>query len=154
MLVEFAGRDNDIVGWAASATLPEQPCDPWLVSSSVADLQEISHSPLFSFASHTWSHPNLAMLRDDELGIELSRPLAWLRETLGSVLPWVAYPYGLSSPQVAQSASNAGFAGGLLVSGGLWSRRPPDVFALPRCSVPAGLSLDGFRLRLAGMFPR
>ena len=70
------------------------------------------------------------------------------------VLPVISYPYGLSSPRVERAAAAAGYTHGLRVTGG-WM--PPATgsatpYAVPRLNVPAGLTPEGFRLRLAGWF--
>jgi peptidoglycan/xylan/chitin deacetylase (PgdA/CDA1 family) len=101
--------------------------------------------------AHTWSHPNLARLAPEDLKRELEQPLEWLRhhKVRSSML---AYPYGITCPEVEQAAKAAGYAAAFRVEGG-WMRRTPDSqWSLPRFNVPAGLSPAGFRLRLAGYF--
>ncbi len=106
-----------------------------------------------TLASHTWSHPNLAALAEDELDAELARPLAWLRERFRVAIPWLSYPYGLSSPAVERAAERAGYRGAFRVEGG-WTAGAAGPFALPRINVPAGVSLHGFELRTAGFLDR
>jgi peptidoglycan/xylan/chitin deacetylase (PgdA/CDA1 family) len=151
---ELRGQDDAIREWAKREGFPlnDPPSD--CRAASMAELEAAAALPGISLGSHTWSHPNLARLAEAELDGELVRPLGWLRERFGTVLPWVAYPYGRWSAVVAGAAERAGYAGGLRVDGG-WRRLgegPP--FAVPRLNVPAGISADGFRLRLAGLFCR
>lgn len=99
--------------------------------------------------SHTWTHSNLAMLPSDAVERELLASRDWLRARFPSAfVPWLSYPYGLSSPAVQSHAARAGYTGALLVDGG-WctasSLTKPH--ALPRLNIPAGLSFAGFRLR-------
>ncbi|HLL48347.1 MAG TPA: polysaccharide deacetylase family protein [Longimicrobiaceae bacterium] len=106
-------------------------------------------------AAHTWSHPNLAALGPEELEEEMVRPLRWLRERFTGVLPWLTYPYGLTSPAVEEAARRAGYEGAFRVEGGWMPRggagaRP---HALPRANVPAGASLEHFEMRTSGLLP-
>lgn len=101
--------------------------------------------------SHSWSHANVAALDGEALGTEMARPLAWLREHVATTIPWLAYPYGRSSPAAERAAAAAGYAGSLLISGG-WTTCPPrSPHAVPRLDVPGEVSLDGFALRIAGL---
>lgn len=115
-----------------------------------AELRRAARYPGITFGAHTWSHPNLTRIGGAELFAELGRPLAWLRERFTNTAPWIAYPYGLSTAPVETAARAAGYEAGLLVTGG-WLRGTPSRFAWPRYNVPAGLSLAGFDLRLAGL---
>jgi peptidoglycan/xylan/chitin deacetylase (PgdA/CDA1 family) len=111
--------------------------------------------PGITLGSHTWSHRNLTTLSIPDIELEFSRALAWLTERFGAGPHTVSYPYGLHSPQVVLGAARAGHAAAFRVDGGPLradARRSP--FALPRVNIPAGLSLDGFRLRLTGFGPR
>jgi peptidoglycan/xylan/chitin deacetylase (PgdA/CDA1 family) len=104
-----------------------------------------------SLGSHTWSHPNLARSAESELADEMRPPLEWLRARYERTIPWLAYPYGLTNPQAAAAARAAGYEAAVLVSGG-WAMPPiRDPFAVPRVNIPAGLSADGFALRLSGV---
>lgn len=103
--------------------------------------------------SHSWSHRNLAALDRTELQSELVRPRQWLADECGRLPSLIAYPYGLHTPDVDRAASTAGYEAAFRVVGG-WMAPPtsgPRAFALPRFNVPANLSLDGFRIRLAGI---
>ncbi|MEP6573675.1 MAG: polysaccharide deacetylase family protein, partial [Gemmatimonadota bacterium] len=104
-----------------------------------------------TLASHTWSHPNLSALDPDQLRIELTRPRVWLAERFARVLDWISYPYGLANETVEHATANAGYVAGLRVSGGWMARGFRRSYALPRMNVPAGVSLDGFALRLSGL---
>jgi hypothetical protein len=63
----------------------------------------------------------------------------------------LAYPYGISSPEVERAAKAVGYMAAFRVHGG-WMKRADTRWSLPRFNVPAGLSRAGFRLRLAGHF--
>jgi hypothetical protein len=85
------------------------------------------------------------------------RSLVWLRERFSNVIPWLAFPYGLTSVPVADAARSAGYDGALRVDGG-WlpppSRAQIDPYDMPRHNIPAGLSLRGFELRTSGLLDR
>ncbi len=153
-LDELSGKDARIRDWGRSAGLQISEPPPDSRGASEAELRRAAESPGITLGSHTWSHPNLARLEQAELAAELTRPLGWLRERFEEVLPWLSYPYGSWSPAVAAAAKDAGYRAALRVEGG-WIRAGRDGdFALPRLNVPAGISADGFALRLAGMFCR
>lgn len=109
--------------------------------------------PGIAVGSHTWSHSNLAVLSATSVGNELRESLDWLRSRFDQFVPWLSYPYGRYSTTVENAAAVSGFVGAFRVDGGWFksdtTQRPQ---AIPRYNVPAGLSLDGFRLRLGGWF--
>jgi len=113
---------------------------------------EAAQQPGIAIGSHTWTHPNLAAISTEGLHAELARSLEWMRARLPTHLPFVTYPYGLACPEVEEAARAAGYRAGFLAGGGwLPADLAPHRFHLPRYNVPAGLSLDGFRLRLSGL---
>lgn len=148
----LAGRAADILRWAAASgiairdasTLPRIATETQLLAA--ASRHEVG------WAAHSWSHPNLAALSSLELEREMSETRAWLEARFARAHPWFAYPYGAFSPPVERAAAAASYLGAFRVDGGylpeLARRRP---HALERYNVPAGLSLDGFALRLAGI---
>jgi len=105
-----------------------------------------------TLGGHGWSHRNMAALERAQLEVELERPLHWLRERFEAVVPWLAYPYGLSSPAAEAAAERHGYEGALRVTGGWRSVRDGRRWSLPRLNVPAGMTADGLSLRLAGLF--
>lgn len=123
----------------------------WAHIAGEAEVMAAARQPGITLGAHTWSHCNLAAVPADRLATELERPLAWLRGQAASVVPWLAYPYGLSSAAVPVAARRAGYVAALLVEGGWLPGRRGDAFALPRQNIPSGLSLAGFRLRMAGV---
>jgi peptidoglycan/xylan/chitin deacetylase (PgdA/CDA1 family) len=145
LLTKQAGHSESILGSADTPDgLPE-----------IADESQVMHSATLAgiaIGSHTWMHPNLSVISPDELHAELARSLDWLRARFPGRAPFVSYPYGLTSPAVEAAARAAGYAAGLLAGGGwLPTTISDDQFRLPRYNVPAGLSLNGFRLRLSGL---
>ncbi|HSM37284.1 MAG TPA: polysaccharide deacetylase family protein [Longimicrobiales bacterium] len=124
-------------------------------SASAGGVRAFAELPGMALGAHGWLHLNFAAAPPDALANELAAPRGWLAEARprGRAGPFpLAYPYGLSTAAVARAAAEAGYAHGLLVSGG-WLPRAPVAgsFSLPRLNVPAGISSAGFRLRLAGL---
>jgi peptidoglycan/xylan/chitin deacetylase (PgdA/CDA1 family) len=137
--------DNGRHGPPAGVTLPAH-----YACATEAQVLEAARAGI-GLGAHTWSHPNLSRLTPEDLEGELKRPLEWLRQRkVGSAM--LAYPYGLTGPEVERAAKDAGYTAAFRVQGGWMSRTPDSRWSMPRFNVPAGLSPAGFRLRLAGYF--
>ena len=148
---DLRGDREDVFAWfAARGGTPRNSAARHRIANET-ELATASRQPGITFGSHTWSHRNLSALSADELDAELAPSLAWLRSRFANTIPWLSYPYGLSSPAVEQMAERAKYRGAFRVSGGWMSRIPTHPHALPRLGIPAGLSPNGFRLRLAGI---
>jgi peptidoglycan/xylan/chitin deacetylase (PgdA/CDA1 family) len=145
------GDRDDVLAWFATRGGGSRDSTPCARIADEADLATASRQAGITFGSHTWSHRNLSALSADELDAELAPSLAWLRSRFTNTIPWLSYPYGLSSPEVEQMAGRAKYIGAFRVSGGWMRRNPTHLHALPRLGIPAGLSPNGFRLRLAGI---
>jgi peptidoglycan/xylan/chitin deacetylase (PgdA/CDA1 family) len=151
-LVALAGDDARVRAWAGDRTrAPRQ--GPHQVTAYASELSSAASTGLVTFAAHTENHRNLAELDPEEVRLELEASRAWLQERGLPTIPWIAYPYGLSTPQVRHMARTLGFEAGVAVSGG-WIPRPlPSPMNLPRVNVPAGVTTRGFLLRLLGAIP-
>lgn len=147
------GREEAVRTWAVQRGYAARDVPAHARSASETQLREAATARGITLGSHSWSHPNLARLETVALAEELSRPLGWLRERFNNTTDVLAYPYGLTSAAVSRAAAAAGYGAGLLVADGWWTGRG-DRYAVPRLNVPAGLSLDGFALRTAGLFCR
>jgi peptidoglycan/xylan/chitin deacetylase (PgdA/CDA1 family) len=151
VLEKLNGSDSRAREWAAMKghrlqSLPQE----WRIASE--HTIERAASEGMRLGSHTWSHPALPTLTPVELRDELTRSLAWLRARHGeAVLPWLCYPYGLSSPEVEVAAAEAGYEGAVLASGGSYRGTAKGRFDVPRLTVPAGVSRRGFAIRLYGV---
>ena len=152
-LGELQGNDAAIRVWANERGHEARRAPAHQTGATEVQLQKAVETPGITLAAHSWSHSNLMRLAAHELPNEIVRPLNWLRERFAQVLPWLSYPYGRSSRLVEQAAAAAGYLGGLLIEGGFvrgplpMSRR----FSIPRVNIPAGVSLDGFELRVSGL---
>lgn len=146
------GEDARVRAWAREQGRPVREVPAHQRGATEAELQAATRAAGgITLASHTWGHPNLARLDRDELEGELVRPLAWLRERFGAVIPWLTYPYGMHSPEVERAVADAGYAGALRVEGGIHRGPAHHDFRLPRVNVPSGISIRGFELRTSGL---
>jgi peptidoglycan/xylan/chitin deacetylase (PgdA/CDA1 family) len=146
------GQHDRIMDWAADRGRPTDPMPSHARPGDHAALLRVARNPAITFGAHTWTHPNLAALAPTEVFEELSRSQDWLEDELANYTNWIAYPYGLTNARVTAMAA-ARFDGALLISGGLAQTRGHrgPTHALPRVNIPRPLTLDGFRLRLAGL---
>jgi peptidoglycan/xylan/chitin deacetylase (PgdA/CDA1 family) len=151
-LERLAGQDRDVRAWAAAQGLGCITPPAHARVASEAELLAAARHPGITIGSHSWSHPNLAALTRDQVVAELRRSLTWLEERFAGVLRWLAYPYGLATPAVHETARTAGYEGALMVSGGWLGRHPAATpYALPRLNIPAGVSDAGFVMRTSGL---
>lgn len=149
----LSGRDDEVRRWASARGFPLRCVPDHQTGATEAQLGSADAVEGITLASHTWSHPNLTRVENEDLEGELARPLVWLRERFQDVIPWLSYPYGLACERVETAAAKAGYEGALLVTGGWLPRKGKHVnaFALPRQNIPVGLSLKGFELRISGL---
>jgi peptidoglycan/xylan/chitin deacetylase (PgdA/CDA1 family) len=145
------GEDARVRAWAREQGRPVQEVPAHQRGATEEELVAATRAGGIALASHTWSHPNLARLGLDELEGELVRPLVWLRERFGAVIPWLTYPYGMHSPEVERAVADAGYAGALRVEGGIHRGPAHRDYRLPRVNVPSGISIRGFELRTSGL---
>lgn len=121
-------------------------------SATEAELHAAVRRYDISIGSHTWSHANLTALDEQAVSQELRRSHGWLAERFASVVPWLAYPYGIFSEAVERQARES-CEGALSLAGRIVpaSVGPEDRHRVPRINIPAGMSLDGFELRISGV---
>ena len=150
VLRELGGRGKEILhGDGGPASAPLTRCHrPGTTADVVAALDR---HPGLTLGAHSWSHPNLAAVSDAELERELQLPLEWLARTTDRWLPVIAYPYGLTSPRVAEAAADRGYVAGWRATGGWMRTTSRWMLECPRVTIPAGVSSDGFRLLVAGL---
>ena len=151
-LTECAGRDESVRLLAAQCGVSEQHVPTFARCASESEIRRAVSGAGMDLGSHSWSHPNLAALTADEVADEMARPLSWLRARFDGVVPLLAYPYGLTSDAVVESAARSGYSGALLISGEWLRRDRSSPMRLPRVDVPAALSATGFALRSSGLF--
>lgn len=152
-LNDARGRNDEVLAWArrtgiAIGTVPE-----YARSASEAEIRAAVAQKGIELASHTWSHPNLALLSEGECRDEFAQADAWLVTRFGLPPRWLSYPYGLYGETAERASADNGYHGAFRIDGGWLTGRDErqNLFRLPRLNVPAGISLDGFALRLAGL---
>lgn len=150
-LSELQGKDRVIRRWASEHAHNTSSLSAYYRSATHDELIVAVSQGRVQLGAHTWLHPALPTLDPNELRFELERPLAWLRERFACAIPWLAYPYGLSAPNVESATREAGYEGACLVSGGWVPRAITNRFAIPRQLISNGLSESGFTIRLSGL---
>ena len=150
-LNDLAGKRHAVLRWAEVSGNSTFDVFSLPRIATEEELTAAAAYPGVTLASHTWSHPSLDKLPAEEIHAELTRALEWLNERYQGVMPWLSYPYGRFNSVVASIAQQAGYSAGLRVEGGWLSQRHLEhPYQIPRFNVPAGISLEGFRIRVAG----
>jgi peptidoglycan/xylan/chitin deacetylase (PgdA/CDA1 family) len=99
--------------------------------------------------AHGHSHAQLDQLGDADLREDLHRSRHLLQDRLGRPIATMAYPYGYSSARVRREAAACGYTAACAVANALSTGRD-DAFAVPRLTVRASTSLEGFARGLQG----
>lgn len=154
-LTEGRGREELIEPLAEKMGLTASALSDDMTSASLDDLRAAVRADGIVLGGHTWTHPNLARATQEELHVELDDTVRWLRQEFGAAFtPYLAYPYGLSSPACEEAAARAGFEAGLRIEGGWFPPGTVGPFATPRMNVSSSVSTQGFKLRLSGVLRR
>jgi peptidoglycan/xylan/chitin deacetylase (PgdA/CDA1 family) len=148
------GDDGEVRKWALGRRGHDTGLPPEIGPATEDHLREAASRAGITLGAHGWSHRNLTRLHPAELEVELVRPLTWLRKSFATAVPWLAYPYGIHSAAVVEAARERGYIGAVGVRGGWIPRQPNDPLVLPRLNLPAGLSPEGFLLRISGVLGR
>ena len=154
-LGELRGAGEIIVEAARSRSMAAQNMPQSHRGAELGLLDRVMSLSGMSVGAHSWSHMNLEFAAGAELHAELQATRDWLKNRYPSrYIPALAYPYGRFGLSTDSEAHAAGYALTLRVEGG-WISAPSDhgQLSLPRLNVPAGLSVRGFRLRLASWWP-
>lgn len=152
-LNELSGRTEAILAWAEGEGLAMQDLPRHTKPAVEAAMDPGRANGRLRLGAHSWSHPNLARLSDEEAFEELRASRDWLAERTDRFINWLAYPYGLVDDG-AQRAAEMIFDGALLVSGGPSERDGRRVgfpYRVPRINVPRGLTIEGLAMRIAGL---
>ncbi len=120
--------------------------------ATAAELLASSSLRGVSIGNHSMRHANLGALSRDNALEELRSAGDWLKmHCSSSIIPVVAYPYGIPPRESVGVLQALGLRFGLLVRGGwLTSTSQVSDAMTPRWNVPAGLSDRGFRIRARG----
>jgi peptidoglycan/xylan/chitin deacetylase (PgdA/CDA1 family) len=99
--------------------------------------------------AHGHSHAQLDQLGAAELRGELRLSRELLQDRLGRSVHTMAYPYGYSSARVRREVRASGYAGACVVANAVMTGSD-DPLAVPRLTVRAGTSPEGFAAALRG----
>jgi len=118
---------------------------------SWTDVEALSHHAHVSFGSHTCSHSRLPALTSADLVRELRDSLIALAAHGGNAKDIaLAYPYGASTPAIAEAARAAGYRCALTTDAGINNDRT-DLFALRRILIGDDDTIPAFAARVAGL---
>jgi peptidoglycan/xylan/chitin deacetylase (PgdA/CDA1 family) len=98
---------------------------------------------------HSHTHPQLDMLDEDRLRLELRRCRRIVADELGTLPVSFAYPYGYSSRRVRVAVRETGFAQALAVGNAL-ARRRQGPYALRRVTVRRSTGAEEFERLVEG----
>lgn len=110
---------------------------------SWGNIKEMQTSGLISFEAHTATHAYLPKLSYASMTNELQQSKATLQSQIGTVVNFIAYPYGATNWIVQNAASKAGFFGGVGTWGGYASYKSMN---MPRFYVNNSLQSISSRL--------
>jgi peptidoglycan/xylan/chitin deacetylase (PgdA/CDA1 family) len=104
--------------------------------------------------AHTYRHPNLALLSEDQIRAELERSKQVLEDRLNADVTTMSYPFGKPrrhlTPQIARIAGEVGFRfAGSIVHRGV--RRGDDPLQIPRFTIVHD-PIDTLRAKVRGVF--
>ena len=71
-------------------------------------LQPLIDSGQVAMGNHTWSHPDLATLSDDEVAEEIGRNRDWIEGTFGIRTPFIRPPFGSHDERVDRISAELG----------------------------------------------
>lgn len=152
LLDQYAGDAARILAAASSTGTPVFPTLPEHRIGTEGDIHRAleCHTGL-TVAPHSWHHLNLTRVSQADLEREVEMPLNWLLARWPDrTLRWLAYPYGLEDGTVREAARRASYLGAVVLTGRWHDPSVAHPMATPRFNVTPGLSLHGFRARLAG----
>lgn len=93
-------------------------------------IRKLEAAGVVQLCNHTYTHPNLLKLSDEEIGREIERNEAWIQRTFGvTARPWLRPPFGNQDPRVARIAAQHGYTHIVLWNGsfGDSGKLAPDV---------------------------
>lgn len=159
----FLTREQGIDRPDARSPHPDDRMRERLACCRIATEAELLAAPGrgVAWGNHTMAHANLGALAAAAARAQVADAAAWLAARLAptagaaAIVPVLAYPYGIPPRDAEAALADTGVTHALRVAGG-WMPpgippgTPPARWQLPRWNVPAGVSMEGFRLRLRG----
>lgn len=151
-LSDLEGRRSRILRWAEREGIPLGTVRRSCRSGSFTELRDAADHSGVTIGSHTWSHPNLQSIGAEEGRREVKRARTWLMRKLPSVIPWLAYPYGLA-PSQPLGLKHDGDDFAVTIEPRLVDLENPRANSspIPRVNISASLSLSRFELLVSGL---
>ncbi|RBY79785.1 polysaccharide deacetylase family protein [Geodermatophilus sp. TF02-6] len=87
-------------------------------------LQPLIDSGQVAMGNHTWSHPDVTTLGDDQVAEEIGRNRDWLAQTFGVRTPFFRPPFGSHDERTDRIAADAGHPTIVLWNGTFGDSRP------------------------------
>lgn len=152
-LVALRGDGEAISSWlhANNSGRDEKLPGPSQRPGTTRELRAAAALPGIDIAGHSYSHLNLSVLTRAEVESELQRCMDRLDSLEVDPLPFVAFPYGLSSPVVKEVLQAGPMEAALAISGGAFRPGRQDQLEIPRLPVPAQASAQNLMLRILGL---
>lgn len=98
---------------------------------SWGNIKEMQSSGLISFEAHTVTHAYLPKLSYAAMFNELQQSKITLQTNTGTIVNFIAYPYGASNTSIQKAASQIGLAGGVGTWGGYASYKSMNMPRFP-----------------------
>ncbi len=89
-----------------------------------------------TIGSHTVTHPNLSLLRNEDALAELSDSKRRIEGQLQKECRHVCYPYGAQTEETLNLAREAGYCSAVTTEAPGWNGKRPDLFGLRRFAMP------------------
>lgn len=106
-----------------------------------SQIKELQANGLVSFQAHTVHHYNLVSLPYSQQLAELRDSKKTLEAETGTIVNFIAYPYGASDNNTGKAVLQVGFIGGV----GTWYGRAADPgINMPRIRISGNISLEEF----------
>lgn len=104
---------------------------------SWSDIREMKDSGVFTFGSHTVNHVALTYGSNESIAYEVTQSKNELQNNLGTLVNWLAYPYGIVDERVTRFVSKVGYVGAFGTNFGS-SQSTDFMYRLPRVRVGGG----------------
>jgi glycosyltransferase involved in cell wall biosynthesis/peptidoglycan/xylan/chitin deacetylase (PgdA/CDA1 family) len=101
-------RDGSLQDLLEHLRPPPGPPLASLQTLDEAGLKAAAANGSLLFANHSWSHPNLPALPQEQILQEIQQAQTWLEQSSLPTLPWFAFPQGYFDHRVLKVAHDAG----------------------------------------------
>jgi peptidoglycan/xylan/chitin deacetylase (PgdA/CDA1 family) len=132
--------------WNAVEGVPQRPLMTW------EEIREAARESLFSFQSHTSSHPKLTRIPISQVREEMLRSKQIIEDRLGRPCHHFAYPYGDFNDDVKKVAEETGYRTACSTR---WGHNRPgdDLYSLYRIGISNENRVPDFKRVLGGQPP-